>query len=416
VHLVFEGVLVARLLCQAILAVTIVQTTAAPCARADVFVLAQGGEVVGELQNPEQSPRTTYAIKTAEGVVVTLASSQVKQVLRPKPEEIEYEKVRSQYPDTAEGQWELAEWCKERKLIAYRKAHLMRVLELDPNHEAAHKALGHIKTDGKWTTQRDQLASQGLRFYKGRVRTQQEIDILEEGQKQKGTEADWAQKIERLIRGLASDRAEEARAALLAIRDSGATKGLAAGMKRNIPPQVRIVLAQALAGIDTHEAVMALAFSAIADPVEEVRLTCLELLKKKKNPAAVKYFIDRLRDRKSRNVDINHAGVALKMMGDISAVGPLIDALVTVHKIRNPNYNPGQMSTTFGGGSGGGSGIGMGMGSGPKFFIQPAQNRDVLDALVALTGQAALGFDVPAWRAWFAAQKTRPATDIRRDK
>lgn len=406
----------ARLLCLAIVAVTIVQSTPAPRARADVFILAQGGELVGELQNPDQSPRETYAIKTAEGVVVTLARVQVKQVLRPKPEEIEYEKVRSQYPDTAEGQWQLAEWCKERKLNAFRKAHLMRVLELDPNHEAAHKALGHVKLDGKWTTQRDELASQGLRFYKGRVRTQQEIDILEEGQKKKGTEAEWAGKIERLIRGLASDRAEEARAALLAIRDPAATKGLAAALKRNIPAPVRIVLVQALAEIDSHEAVKALTFTAIADPVEEVRLTALELLKKKKSPAAVEYFVGRLRDRKSTNADINRAGVALKMMEDKSAVGPLIDALVTVHKIPNPNYNPGQMSSTFGKGPGGG-GVGMGTGSGPKFFIRQVQNPEVLDALVALTGQAALGFDVPAWRAWLAAQKkTAPTPDIRRDK
>jgi hypothetical protein len=388
---------------------------AAPRARADVFVLAHGGEVVGELQNPEQSPRTTYAIKTPEGVVVTLASSQVKQVLRPKAEEIEYEKIRLQYPDTAEGQWKLAEWCKERKLTAYRKAHLMRVLELDPNHEAAHKALGHVKMDGKWTTQRDQLAGQGLRFYKGRVRTQQEIDILEEGQKSNVAEKEWTQKIERLIRGLATDRADEARTALLAIRDPAAAKGLAAGLKRNAFPPVRIVLAQVLAEIGTREALMALAFSAIADPVEEVRLTCLELLKKKKNPAVVEYFVGRLRERKSTNVEINRAGVALKMMGDPTAVGPLIDALVTVHKIRNPNYNPGQMSSTFGSGPGGG-GIGMGMGSGPKFFIQSVRNPEVLDALVALTGQAALGFDIPAWRAWYAAQKPHPTPDIRRDK
>jgi hypothetical protein len=190
---------------------------------------------------------------------------------------------------------------------------------------------------------------------------------------------------------------------------------LSARLKRNVYPPVRIVLAQALAEIDAHDARMALALSAIEDPSEDVRLTCLELLKKKKNPAVVEYFVGRLSVKKSNNAQINHAGAALKMMGDNSAVGPLIDSLVTVHKIRNPNYNPNQMSNTFGTGPGGG-GIGMGMGSGPKFFFPSAKNSDVLDALVALTGQAAIGFDVPAWRAWFAAQKSSPTPDIRRDK
>ncbi len=385
-------------------------------ARCEVFILSHGGELVGELLNPQQSPRQSYQIKTAEGVVVTLAANQVKQVLRPKPEELEYQAIRSEYPDTAEGQWNLAEWCKEKKLTAYRRAHLERVIELDPDHEAAHKALGHVKIDGKWTTQREQLDSQGLRFYRGRVRTQQEIDILEEKQRTNAAEKEWAQKIDRLVIRLGSDQGEEARNALLAIRDPLAVKGLVAALKRSPSPAVRIILAQSLAGIGTHEAVMALAFSAIEDPVEEVRLSCLELLKKKKDPAVVEYFVGRLSVKKSNNVQINRAGVALKMMEAHSAIGPLIDSLITVHKIRNPNYNPNQMSNTFSTGPGGGGGIGMGMGSGPKYFVQSVRNPDVLDALVALTGQAALGYDIPAWRAWLAAQKSPPATDLRRDK
>ena len=385
-------------------------------AQAEIFVLTQGGELVGELLNPDQSPRQSYSVKTAEGAVITLASNQVKQVLRPKPEELEYQAIRLQFPDTAEGQWNLAEWCREKRLPAYRKAHLERVIELDPNHEAAHKALGHVKIDGKWTTQREQLDNQGLRFYRGRVRTQQEIDILEEKQKANIAEKEWAQKIDRLVGRLASDQAEEARNALLAIRDPAAVKGLAAALKRSPYAPVRIILAQAMAGIGTHDATMALAFIAIEDPVEEVRLTCLELLKKKKDPAAVEYFVGRLSVKKSNNVQINRAAVALKVLEARSAVGPLIDSLITVHKVRNPNFNPNQMSSTFGTGPGGGGGIGMGMGSGPKYFVQSVRNPDVLDALVALTGQAALGFDVPSWRAWLAAQKTPPATDIRRDK
>lgn len=403
-----------RSFCQVLVAIGIIQATAAPRTHADIFVLTQGGQVVGELQNAGQTPQQSYAIKTPEGVVVTLAPSQVKQVLRPKPEEVEYQKVRSQYPDTAEGQWKLAEWCKERKLNAYRKAHLERAIELDPDHEPAHRALGHTKTDGKWTTQRDQLASQGLRFYQGRVRTQQEIDIEEEKQKTKVVEKDWVQKIDRILGRLASGQAEEARNALLAIRDATAVKGLTLGLRRNVYPQVRVLLAQTLAQIETHDAAMALAFSAIEDPVEEVRLTCLELLKKRKDPAAVEYFVGRLSVKKSNNAQINRAGVALKITDAKTAVGPLIDSLVTVHKIKNPNHNPGQMSTTFG--SGGGGGIGMGMGSGPKFFIQSVRNPEVLGALESLTGQAAFGYDLPAWRAWFAAQKTRPTPDIRRDK
>jgi hypothetical protein len=397
-----------------VLALALSALVFSPRARGDVFRLSQGGQVVGELQNPDQSPRETYAVKTPEGAVVTLARSQVKEVLRPKPEEIEYEEIRSQYPDTADGQWRLAEWCKEHKLNAQRKAHLERAVELDPNHEAAHRALGHSRIDGKWTTQRDFLTSQGYRWYRGRVRTQQEIDILEEKQRNNAAEKEWTQKIDRLVGGLVGDRADEAREALLAIRDPRAAQGLAIGLRHNPRPEVRVILAQALAELNTSEALLTLAARAIEDPVEDVRLTCLELLKKKKNPDVVEYFVGRLQVKSNNNVAINRAGVALRMMGDPSAVGPLIDALVTVHKFKVGSSNPGQMSSTFGTGPGGGGGLAVG--GGPRIKLQPIQNRDVLDALVALTGHAGLGFDVPGWRTWFAAQKSRDVPDVRRDK
>jgi hypothetical protein len=384
----------------------------APDARGDVFALSQGGQVVGEFQNPEQSPRETYLVKTPEGVLLTLARSQVKQVLRPKPEEIEYEKIRSQYPDTAEGQWNLAEWCKEQKLNAQRKVHLQRAIELDPAHEPAHKALGHIKVNGNWTTQREVMAEQGYRWHKDRWRTQQEIDILDEKQQANAAEKEWMQKIGRWLGWLATDRADEARAALLAIRDPVATKGLAAGLRNyQADPDVRVLLAQALAGMGTLQARKALAFGAIEDPVEDVRMACLELLKKKKEPVIVDIFVAKLRDKKSSNATINRAGVALRVMGDRSAVGPLIDALVTVHKFKIGNANPGQMSTTFGSGGGG-----LSVGSQPKILRQQMQNPDVLDALVALTGQAALGFNVRLWRDWYDAQRNHEAPDVRRDK
>jgi len=101
-------------------------------------------------------------------------------------------------------------------------------------------------------------------------------------------------------------------------------------------------------------------------------------------------------------------------MNELSSVGPLIDALITVHKFKIASSNPGQISSSFGtGGSGAG---GLSVGGGPKILLQPIQNRDVLDALASITGQSTLGFNVPAWRAWYAAQQNREAVDVRRDK
>jgi len=377
----------------------------------DVFLLTQGGEVVGTLQNADESPRASYVILTPQGVTVTLARSQVKQWLRPKPEEIEYEKIRPRYPDTPEGQWKLAEWCKEQKLNAERKVHLERVIALDSDHEAARRALGYTKIDGKWTTQREVMTKQGYQWYRNRWRTQQEIDILEQKGKTNLVEKDWMQKIDRWSAWLLTDRAEEGRRNLLTIEDPTAVKGLAYGLLHNPNPQVRVVLAQALAALGTIEGQRALAVCAIEDGIEDVRGACLELLKKRHDPSIVEYFVSRLRPKKSDNARVNLAAVALKAMNEPSTIGPLIDALVTVHKFKVGNANPGQMSTTFGSGGGG-----LAMGGGPKILLQPMQNPDVLDALTAITGQSGLGFDVPAWRTWYAGQRKPQAVDVRRDK
>ena len=387
-----------------------------PASLGDVFVLDSGGQLIGELQNPDESPRQRYVVQTPEGAVVTLARSQVKQWLRPKSEEIEYETIRSRFPDTPEGQWDLAEWCKQRKLYAQRKAHLQRVLQLDPNHEQAHRALDHILVNGQWTTQRELMSKQGYRWYQGRWRTQQEIDILEDKRGQNTIEKEWTQKIERWVSWLGTDRAEEARNALGSIQDPAAVKGLVVGLTSSRHPQARMVLAEALARLNTPAGWRALAASAIDDPVEEVRLTCLDFLKKQPNPEIVAYFVSRLDDKV--NLKVNRAGAALKVLGDRSAIGPLIDHLVTAHKFKVPGSNPGQTTSTFGRGPGGSGGGGLAVGGGPKVVVQHIANPDVLDALVALTGQVRFGYDVVAWRTWYAAEKKQqqPApTDIRRN-
>jgi predicted secreted protein len=46
--------------------------------------------------------------------------------------------------------WDLAEWCKERDLREERKSTLLKIIEIDGDHEQARKALGHRQYDGKW--------------------------------------------------------------------------------------------------------------------------------------------------------------------------------------------------------------------------------------------------------------------------
>ena len=378
-------------------------------ARADIVVLAQGGRVVGELVDNPAAPQDTITVRTAAGGQVTLAKAQVQEVLRQRPGEMEYEAIRSRYADSVEGQWALAEWCRQRNLTAQRQHHLRRVIDLDPNHQKARWALGYTQINGQWTTKEEVMTKQGMKLYKGRWRLPQEIELMEERHRTEVLEKEWKQKLNRWRDWLATDKAAMGRQNILQTRDPMAVKALAAALKDDPQPAARLLYVEALGHIGNHEAKGHLAICSVEDPVEEVRMSCLDYLKKDKAPHVINYYISKLRSRE--NHEVNLAAIGLREMGDRSAIGPLIDALVTTHKRKISSGNPGQMSMSFG--SQGPAG--MSAGGGPKVIVYPVQNRAVLDALVALAEGPNFAFDVPQWKTWYAAQKKSQSFDPRRD-
>jgi hypothetical protein len=381
-------------------------------AAGDVFVLASGGRIDGKLANPDEKPRKTYVVQLAAGGEITLDAAQVKQVITARPDMAEYEKIRPQYPDTAEGQWNLAEWCKAHGLSTPRKTHLQRVIELDPEHAEARRLLGYSKSDGQWMTRDQRMKSQGYRLYKGQWKLPQEIELAENKQKQDLAEKEWFQKIKRWRDWLTGDRGAQGRKNLSEITDPLAVKALGMALKKDANQDARLIYVESLATIGTLEALASLAICSIEDEVEEVRLTCLDHLGKTKSPEVVKYYVSKLKDKD--NAVVNRAGLGLGRMKDRSAIHPLIDALITAHRYKLGNGNPGQMTMSFPTGNTKG-GIGMGMGgNAPKVIVDHKQNQAVLDALVAITGQN-FNFDQRAWRTWYAAQNKVQGLDARRN-
>jgi hypothetical protein len=374
-----------------------------------VFLLTSGGRIEGTLANPDESPREKYVIQTAGGQV-TLARSQVEQWLRPRPAEVQYERIHATYPDTPEGQWKLATWCQEQGLLAQRKTHLERVVALDPEHAEARRALGYNKVNGRWITQEDLMKSRGFLRYRGRWLLPQEVEVLQNKERVEKAEKEWAQKLDRWHNNLGTERDGVAREAIHALADPAAVKPLAQLLKRDAPDKVRLLYVDALARIATPEALQALAVCSLYDSSEEVRLSCVDLLGKTKSHEVVGYYVGQLKNKDNRIV--NRAAVGLARMGDRSAVLPLIEALWTTHKFKivTGTGSSNGISSTFSSTGGGG----MSMGGGPKIVKQDLQNPAVLDALVMLTG-ANYQFDVRVWKSWFAAQKQRGTVDARRN-
>lgn len=384
-----------------------------PAGKGEVFVLDSGGRIEGHLLNPEESPRRVYLIRTPEGAEIGLAAEQVVEVIRRRPVELEYEKIKPTYPDTVEGQWALAQWCLEHNLLSQRREHLQRIIQLDPNHLEARRALGYMQIDGTWKTRQQIMEERGYRLFRGQWRLLQEIELLQRKEAQQAAEREWFAKIKLWRSWLGTSREEMALKNFQTIEDPAAVRPLAASLENESYPAVRKLYIEILARINTPEAIKVLAFRALEDPVEELRLTCLDYLKKQPRPEVVRLFISKLKSKD--NQIVRRAAVGLAALGDPTAIGPLIEALITTHTYRiNPPGGPNAMSVTFGKGPGGG-GTGMSFGGGPKLVKIPIQNQEVLDALVKITG-VNYQFNIPAWKGWYARyRKTRqtPSVDLR---
>jgi hypothetical protein len=370
--------------------------------------LTTGSTIFGELLNFSEVPRQTFRLRLEEGIEVDIPRSAVVEHGPVRREKLEYERRWPTCPDTVEAQWELAMWCRDRTLNAERDRHLRRILELDPNHAEARRLLGFFSDDGEWKTREERMRADGYVLYGGRWMLPQAVRLLEQERKIKAAQGEWKQKISRWQSWLGGNRQELARENLQQVNDPFAVDALVEALKTERRPWVRLLFVEALARIGTARAEQALAYWALADSAEEVRMTCLDHLKKRHSPAVVDYFVGKLRS--ADNVEVNRAAVALRQLGDSSAIGPLIEALVTTHKVKISSGNPGQISMSFGTG-----GTGMSVGGGPVVVTQAMQNREVLDALVALSG-VNYGFDQARWRAWFAAQRrSETAVNPRRD-
>lgn len=380
-------------------------------ALADVFELVNEGSIRGQLLNPHEEPRTKYVVRTASGAVVALEQAQVHKTRRETPIELEYETLAPTYPDTADGQWELAEWCRENKLKIPRQKHLARVIQLDPDHKLARRALGFIEFDGQWKT-RDQIQEErGFVKYKGSWLLPQEIEVIETRDKDRAAERRWFGILKQWRDELGTERGAEAQAKLRGINDPYAIKAIAEQLLTEKNQQIRQWYAESLSRIPAPDALTLLVGVALHDSVEEVRLTALDFIVEKRAPEVPAMFITALRNPDP--VIVNRAAVALGKIKHPAAVGPLIEALVTTRTVQYVEGSSGGVGATFSKGPNGTGGGGLSVGQRVETVQIRDQNQDVLGALIQLTGQN-FDFDVIAWKSWFANQKKPETLDARR--
>jgi hypothetical protein len=379
---------------------------------ADVFLLKNGGRVEGELLNRDESPRKTYQVKIGPDQEVTLDPAQVAQADIQSAEAWQYERLVPKMPPTAEGHWKMAEWCRAKKLPDKAQYHLEQVVRLDPEHERARRQLGYSRVDGQWVKADELRREQGYQRFEGRWRVEQDVESMKRREEQEKAEVEWKRKI-RLWRGwMGRRRFDEAREKLMAVDDPRAAPALVELLERETDQRVRSLYVEVLGRLPSDLATAALVRGALEDASEEMRLQCVDQLERRGDQEATGAFVRALASEDNQRV--NRAAVGLGRLKIEWTIPYLIDALTTTHRKRI-DAGSGQIGAAFGRDGTNSSGLGgLSVGGGPKVIEQSIENRNVLDALVAISGGVNYRYDKLGWRQWYSDQSTPNLVNLRR--
>ncbi len=399
------------------------------CAQADLVRLKSGGEIRGKIITGPQDQGLYVVVRTVTGSVVTVFARDVDfETRRPYSYE-EYELKSRLLPETVEAHWEMSEWCREQHLSRQRDLHLEKVIELDPENEVAHRALGHIERDGEWTTLEQHMIDQGYVKFRGRYITPEEKLLLEHSREERERQKEWYSKVAMWSGWLTGRRDSQRELALKNFReitDVSAIPSLQRYLGEQESRDMRLLYIEILEQIPSPQATSALVKMSVLDGDQGLRLRSVEKIAANQRHLAVAEFIQHLRDE--QNVVVRRAASGLKQLGSEVAVPQLIEALVTTHAYRIKVPNP-TVGVSMGPGGAVSSGtrvvlppdIEAGLLTGA---IDPAnihfpgansfrwetvrvnqQNPEVLDALQTLT-DVDFGFDERTWKLWWMSQNS----------
>lgn len=133
-------------------------------ASADEVVLKNGSKIEGTVVEDGNK----IMIDIGSGTI-TVDRSEVKSINKANGLNEECDRrMKEARPDDAEAQWQVYVWAKQQEgLKARAERQLRKVLEIDPNHEGARRALGYVQHKGAWLTPEEHKAALGLVKYNG---------------------------------------------------------------------------------------------------------------------------------------------------------------------------------------------------------------------------------------------------------
>ena len=258
------------------------------------------------------------------------------------------------------------------------------------------------------STHAQRMETLGYHRYRGSWRTQQEIDLDKHAEAVTKSRVVARQRLQRLRRELDKpDAGKNIADEIRQTNDPFAVMALIAAINTDPVPRVRLLYVEALGNIVSTDAIGSLLSLVLNHADSEVRWSAIEQLNDKDSMQVVPALVAALQG--PDNQRINRAAVALKTLGDESAVQPLINVLITQSAVSSGAASGGKTSVTFSP-----TGGGLALGSNQKQKIISSQNTQVLEALTTLTG-VNYGWDQTRWQLWFLNQGVSSTVDIRRD-
>ncbi len=376
---------------------------------ADIIELRDGGIIVGKVLNP--SSGQIVQIETEDGAVIEI-DRKLTRIRASMDKELEYlDKVKSR-GDTLEDHRAIVEECVKDGLQTLANAHRERIVELDPSDRQSWEHLKYFKDEatGKWLRREVVMYRRGkIKGEKGRWYTWQEKALMDLDRKYTEQRVAAEKELQVRLKGLDGSPKQKAEAStyfenlnnplvigkLLKLfrEDRSRDRGFYLTLLQQMPPRA---VAPAMISIALEDQDMTYVNAAL-DYLESADDAVREM--------ALNAFAGKLQNKKMRD----RAAYCMAPLADQRFIGMLIGSLVSTDLVI-PAGPPGAMNA--GVGRDGGVGFSSG-GQQPQQRLN--QHKNVLATLTQLTNQN-FGYDIPAWRGWFAQNYAYVNLDLRRDE
>ena len=389
----------------------------APVALADDFTLKDGRKITGNVVS--KRPEGTLVVELSAGNMMLLNQSEIKLHQESSKGESAYVEALKSASDTIESHLEMVNVARKNQLLDHERAHYERILELDPEHVVARRALGYHKNekDGRWVSRDDEMREgRGKVAVGGKYRFPELIAMEEAEKKFIAQRSQLINEIKRAVSNLSNPRnSAKAQATLDALEGPIASAAIAQYLypranglgKTTMTPATKALFIPILKRLGDGVAIQTLITICLdtdtsADQVA-VRQQALEVLKKLAPQDAFHQFMGALNKKET----INLAGQLLQEIGDERSILPLIDRLVSVER---KEFGGGQATNV----SMGDGGTGFSKGD-PKIVRNiNVENPGVLGALVSITNQN-FNYDKASWLQWYEQNYVAFRGDLRRD-